>query len=333
MDAKSVFNLVGYVVGAVICAGVLYAGLIKRVKLLIPIPFVVFGAALVIQTIFQPSGIDNRLLSYLILCGAMTAALSIRTTHVWRYRVIEWAVNVLAILTVVDAVIHAGRSETLNPNLSAAILLLGVPWGSAYLILAGLVATQSRGALIGLATAAVVAKGRRARLPLIAILVLVVGGGVALRPGTVAARFDHWREAWRLFVARPLAGWGPGSYLAVSTIPNQNHADSALLTVLAEQGVIGALALVPLVVAVVRRCRRLYGVEPILGLAGSLLALGVQNLVDDTWLWPWPALLLGINLAVLWRRVDENHQVALVEPDAAIRISGAPAAVDISLVE
>jgi hypothetical protein len=228
---------------------------------------------------------------------------------------------------IVDAALNIGRATFVNPNTAAAILLLGLTFDQVkkkryWLLLMGLVATGSRGALLGLLLAGVILLWRKIpaarKLPAVIVIGGVAAVMLALRPDTVWARLDHWQEAARLFLASPLIGWGTSAYMFVARIPYQVHADSAPLTLLAEHG-LAALVFVPLIWLAVKR----WPLAPFWTRLG-LLALAFQNLVDDTWLSPWPALLLGANLGILWR-LDELRKTALAGADPAASAAGAPA--------
>ena len=68
-----------------------------------------------------------------------------------------------------------------------------------------------------------------------------------------------WQEAVRLFLEQPFLGWGPGAYESLTNSPRSplwagvgsvNHPHNGLLTVLVEQGVSGAVAVLVLVAAI-----------------------------------------------------------------------------------
>lgn len=140
---------------------------------------------------------------------------------------------------------------------------------------AALVASLSRGAWVGLAlglavlVALVPAVRRPVVLGLLAVVVCAVSARVALpeqpMASVVADRvfsltagsanpYDHrpaiWAEAWRQVQQRPVLGAGPGGYpVLAARRPSQvttvapYHAHGLVLTLAAEQGVIGVLAL------------------------------------------------------------------------------------------
>jgi O-antigen ligase len=82
-------------------------------------------------------------------------------------------------------------------------------------------------------------------------------------------RPEIWSEALRYFWERPLLGWGPGSYRSLNATPPSpiwanpvEHGHDGLLTTLAEEGIVGGVAVVVVAVALgvgldrVRRARR-----------------------------------------------------------------------------
>lgn len=297
--------------------------------------FGLFVVVMFLQSVVMP-GPDNRLLAAAGLwCAWMAGQLRWRG---WAKALtgFRWALRALSLFVIIDALWHLGRPTWSNPNASAALLLLGLPFNANWLMLVALACTSSRGALLGLGVAALLwiwprlrkydpwfsthfgSIGWRPLLTLAAVAFTAILVGV--RTDTVLSRMQHWLEALRLFAASPMLGWGPSNYINVSRIPFQNHADSALLTILAEQGVVGLIALAPLMVVIVLRWRT---GGPIL-VRLMLLALLVQNLFDDTWLGPWPAMLLGLNLAVLWG-FNEIPEDTLAGAYAARWRSAAPA--------
>ena len=76
-------------------------------------------------------------------------------------------------------------------------------------------------------------------------------------------RLNRWSCAWAMFLERPIAGWGPGTYqfeyapfqtAALRTKISTNNADlgnahSEYLGPLAEQGVLGFMSMVALLLA------------------------------------------------------------------------------------
>ena len=341
MSMRDWFDVAGYAVAVGLLLVVISARLLKFTP---PSQenafFLVFAGALTIASAF-PDAHLNRWLAFMGLWLAWSATfipISLRL-HFWLRVFAVLVINGFSVAVVLTSIYSIGRPSIINPNTAAAILLLCLPlamprsaplepgWKALKpfaMILLALVFTGSRGALLGLAVAALwfarprIPKNRRVWV----VLCLAVASAlmICIRPGTVTARLDHWGEALRLWSAQPLTGWGASSYLSVSHIPAQVHADSAVLTLAAEQGWIGLLALAPLAVLVVRRYRTAPGWMRI-----GLLALFVQNLVDDTWLSPWPAILLGLNLGIMCS-LDVIHKEALAGVDPAGGALSAPTA-------
>jgi O-antigen ligase len=94
------------------------------------------------------------------------------------------------------------------------------------------------------------------RFPLQSFLQRLESLGSSTNPDDV--RLQAWREAFRLIWERPVIGWGPGSFQALSETPPSviwasplEHPHNALLTALVEQGFTGGLVLVAMAVALV----------------------------------------------------------------------------------
>ncbi len=85
-------------------------------------------------------------------------------------------------------------------------------------------------------------------------------------------RINRWGSAWRMFLERPVFGWGPGTYVfqyapfqmskdktIISTnVGNNGNAHSEYIGPLAEQGLIGSLLVIILVSVVFYRGSNLY---------------------------------------------------------------------------
>ncbi|HEV2909223.1 MAG TPA: O-antigen ligase family protein [Candidatus Eremiobacteraceae bacterium] len=115
-------------------------------------------------------------------------------------------------------------------------------------------------------------------------------------PGGVGTRNELWNAALTMFAAHPLLGVGAGNFehlLASVGLANvQTHANSLWLQTLAEQGLIGFIALLALDVVVLRECA--------IGLSRSWLAraallatvcLLLHQVFDDLFFFPKVGLL------------------------------------------
>jgi len=201
-----------------------------------------------------------------------------------------------------------------NENATASLLLLLFPWHwgrhwmLAWFTLAGLACTGSYGAILAavgaVAILIAVSYQKERHMPwyswAFVILGAIIIAGViiaALQPATTIARLAHWEAAWDLWQRRVWVGWGPGSYLTVSPIPDQNHADNLWLTVGAEMGSLGFALVGTLTV---------YTLWHIFTTAGNparmaLLAWLMHQVVDCTLFFPLVGALVAINMAFLWR--------------------------------
>lgn len=261
-----------------------------------------FGVLLVLETNLQPEATFGRLFGYLGGLGAYATLL--RAPRARLQTLLRGIGIALAIATLCEvALIRQRPSFLANPNMVGAWLLLLWPWMPAPLAALAILATQSRTALAGLAVSFVAQQLQRVGLSPTARLVLVVGVFLFtpwlawLRPATVADRAGTYLLALQLTAERPLFGWGPGTFWA-ATDGRSQHADSAPLTISAEMGLAGLALAGGLAVAVWRRGRASTSAA-----RWALLALAIQNIADDTWLWPWTILLAAANLALL----EETH--------------------------
>lgn len=177
-----------------------------------------------------------------------------------------------------------------HPNLKACWLLLMT---LSPVTLIGIIAAQSRGALLGYITAlAAYVTPRRYYVHAIVVCVAVMSIAASIRPGTFFWRADIWNEALTIFRAHPLTGIGTGAYIA-HTQTGMATAHNAALTIAAENGLLGltafALWLVPAGALVIRSNHIA---------KYNLVAFAIQQTVDDQWLHPVTAILLGAVIAV-----------------------------------
>jgi O-antigen ligase len=194
--------------------------------------------------------------------------------------------NQLGALLIIAVVLAA----TLAAIRSFPPLARGLALGAAGVAAAGLFMTQSRGALVGLAAALVVApvvvgRGRRAAALVLVIATLVgtVGWFSAVAPDSAVERVtspgssggsgreDLWTLGWRMVEDHPVRGVGAGNF-PVSSIhyllqPGRTERDELVidtpkvahniyLTVLSELGIVGLALFTAILIAALAACGR-----------------------------------------------------------------------------
>jgi O-antigen ligase/polysaccharide polymerase Wzy-like membrane protein len=295
-----------------------------------PFPWLwaILFAGVVLLGAFSPLGTPERFYVFLALLSAViVGAAAGRHEQLARALAIGLAVFVVAdavrLIPTADVVATPGELQLgglvrrpyalEHPNVVAAwslLLPLG-PWTPIVVV-----ATQSRGALAGLVAMLIARYVPRRALPWAAgagAVVLVVA--MLIRPGTMLARVDFWVEGLRFAAARPLTGWGSGSYYTslAGTGPaaemnavvdfertGMHTAHNAAITIAAENGLPGLVAFAGLAGSVFVLARR--STDPA---RWGLLAFWVQQFFDDQWLHPVTAVLLGLALAACLFKKEE----------------------------
>jgi O-antigen ligase len=133
-------------------------------------------------------------------------------------------------------------------------------------------------------------------------------------------RLNIWEDGVRFFVARPLVGWGSGSYYtslyfatpeaeqmnAISgpRNPEIHTAHNAVITIAAENGLLGLVPFMGMLISLGLLLWR----SPHQARWG-ILAFMLQQLFDDQWLHPITSILLGMAVAVClfeWRGIADR---------------------------
>lgn len=250
----------------------------------------------------------------------------------------------LALALVVSADCWRAR-HTRHPGALALAGATAALWLTTATLLAALVASFSRGAWVGAvcgAAALALALGRRHMRGIVAAVALgALGAAVALAlgalPAAVGARLASiWRNigffdasavvvtpenyavvermaqiqaGWRMVLAHPITGVGPGSYThayGTFAVPpwymSRGHAHNYYLHMAAEAGTIGLLAYLGLVAAVavqavatVRRTNRTFWHGVGAGCCGMIAAVAGHNLFENL-----HVLHIGIQIAAIW---------------------------------
>jgi O-antigen ligase len=246
-----------------------------------------------------------------------------------------------------------GDPNDLAMNLAAAIPMawyLGmthhrpmVRWACRAYIPVGLLSiglTGSRGGMIATVVALLIVPLTMTRLSpgklALAIVLLAVSGGLAVAyvPKTIVSRlsttttavedlslggrFRIWKAGIRVFVQRPMVGYGSGSF-KVALLPELGNATqvahNSYLSVLVEEGLVGFLLYLAMFVAVFLALMRLRGMERRFALV--LLTTIVVAMVPLSWedrktVWFVLAALVGLARAptIVWRQAAPNPEYA-----------------------
>lgn len=174
------------------------------------------------------------------------------------------------------------------------------------------------GAVLGCAIGCYV---RANRIVLVLLGAGLVGALIAAA-GPLAARFtldspDRWgsfQAAWQLFLGHPVDGVGPGIDQlvlprAAGGVSVYGFVHNEYLQVLAELGVLGAIALIAFLVLVLRRLWRDRAATGVLGIGGlaAFAALLVHAGFDFVWHIPAVPLLGAVFVGVAMRDPDSSN--------------------------
>jgi putative inorganic carbon (hco3(-)) transporter len=236
------------------------------------------------------------------------------------------------VMILLAAVLLYGRDER---ERLGTIGVLGILWG-------GLVLTLSRSSLgallVGLATLAAL-RWRASRTLLVAVAVLAAGAAVvAATPrtfglnqglnGASSGRANLVTGGIRMFADRPAWGYGSGSFVTEyrRRHPNTSQTLAAshtiAVTIAAEQGLIGELVYIALViVAAVVLLRGARGDPARAAIAAAFLALVFHTLLYADFLEDpvtWALLGVGVALAAQRRPGSRREQAAQTEASAVL---------------
>jgi hypothetical protein len=269
------------------------------------------GWVLLMSAFAFPALKIERAVGFVTLLSSMVVAAHFKPAHVTRF------FEVLAVLLIAFMTVDAFRmvptpdiaftpGETFewirrpylleHPNVKAAWLLLLT---LSPITLTGIFIAQSRGALMGYLVACVRFVPRKYYAAAAVTGVMLIATAAFIRPGSFFGRVDIWADGVRIFLDHPLVGAGTGSFRSL-TSTGMSTAHNVFITIAAENGVLGLAAFIAWLVALV----------PLVVKSASpykfhLLAFTVQQLVDDQWLHPVTAILLGAVMAVtLFPRED-----------------------------
>jgi O-antigen ligase len=221
-----------------------------------------------------------------------------------------------------------------GPAGNAAIRRLGV----ALALVVGLLASRSRGGLMGFVLSAIalpfVLKGRGRALVVLALIAVVLAGvyWIDLGPtreafesrGIRGSRLDLWRDAARLLPHFPVLGCGFDafgsaypSYQTLSKYHWYGEAHNEYLQVLLEAGVVGALLMAGMLWILLRSAARAATETPLdAGIFGALLACCAHNLVDFNWQIPANAATFAALAGLSVRRAVEARLRAVARVDS-----------------
>jgi hypothetical protein len=307
-----------------VIAGINLTALVIIIRKGLPRPFPwlaagVLGLVLLIGALASPNGSLNRGVGFVTLLSSVivTAHLAASSSMAMLQHSRSWLWTIVTALTaiiIVDAFglfptpdVAMTSGETFgfirrpymleHPNVQACWLLL---LSLSPISLIGIIFTQSRGALLGYLAAFVRFAPKRFYMHALIAGTIIITAAALIRPHTFFGRVDLWRDAVRIFIEHPLTGSGTGSYTA-STVTGMDTAHNAALTIAAENGLIGIAAFLAWLVALVLLIARSTSAAKF-----HLLAFSIQQLVDDQWLHPVTAILLGAVIGICIRWQGEN---------------------------
>ncbi len=196
--------------------------------------------------------------------------------------------------------------------------------GGVVLLLAGLWATQSVGALSSLAVAVLVILAMRRSYRTLVLVLLLGGGGVlyliaqrGLASWHLAAysmRLELWEKAMTLFWMKPWLGWGLGcfgeAYQNMGFDPNtgSRFAHDLPLQVLVELGIPGLVLLFLAVVSIIRRVK-VQGRWEAWGVGTGFLSVLFFSFVDLPFQMPELALLFAAIAGRIELRRSERKEI------------------------
>jgi O-antigen ligase len=265
------------------------------------------GMVLLIWGIVPPGGIERAVGFVTILSSMITAKFILhRFPSIQIHRIMYGLAIALSLFILVDAfrwiptpdiAMVPGESYTAarrpyaleHPNVTASWLLLLSLTPVSFM---GIWFAQSRGALMGYMAALFRFIPKRFYLLAFIVGSLLLTAVGFLRPGTFFGRTAIWQDALTMFLASPIYGHGTGTYLTLAG-NGMATAHNAALTIAAENGVIGLLAFGAWIYHTATHVMR--STDP---LRFNLLAFTVQQIVDDQWLHPINAVLIGVVLSV-----------------------------------
>lgn len=340
-DALIALALAGWLLAAVLRPGQRARGRVLRP---LRIPLVAYGAAMLLSVVAHPSipaGFTVLQRVGLVIGGLLLGAGLVRNGRLrLSLELYLVAASVLAIAAALGTGSEAFLGVQKNPAggfiaaaLFIAILVKPSPRWVIYapILAVGLLATQSRGALIAAlvgaaATVVVVRLLDRIRL----LLGLIGVGGLLFMaysylPALAQARLltfsgvedyalkfrsEFQADAMDQFTSSPLTGVGVGNYVGGPRLPGITDPHQVLIFQLAEGGIPLLLAFLALVIGPAALVMRYGRTSP---LARAALAIQVVTVVhalaDIYWVrgTPTPAwLLIGATLAVVWRARNDD---------------------------
>lgn len=129
----------------------------------------------------------------------------------------------------------------------------------------------------------------------------IFGSSTDAYNGGLGTRAELWGGAYRLWRAHPILGVGPGNFeIDISRFAPgvRTHANSVYFQILAEQGIVGEIALFALVAAsIIAFIKRRNEVLPLAGLAVAV-AMAFHQIIDTLWIFPKIGVMWWIVLAV-----------------------------------
>ena len=150
------------------------------------------------------------------------------------------------------------------------------------------------------------------------------GNLATARPsGSILARILLWKQAWTLFIANPMTGFGPGLFMQIQSIDTAARLDfhywfvrglsahNLFLHYLAETGIMGGIALLAIMINQWRLSLRAWLYSSVkqnleasailLGMAATIL---ITTLTEGSWMWGQSSIIFAFFTSLIVRNYN-----------------------------